>query len=219
MMLQSDTLRKQRLTEKWCDTPFTWNWVDTRFLHPDKFDPAKEIHRMEAKEIYEKLVELSPETKSVVISGGEPMLQQDRLMGFLKLLKWKGYWIEVETNGTVVPKGGFISLVDQFNCSPKLSNSGSDNRPEMREREAALREFGPYDKTNFKFVVSREEDVSEILELVGRYEMKEVYLMPEGRTREELEAHKEVVLGLCQRYGFHFTQRQHILLWGNKRGV
>lgn len=172
---------------------------------------------MEADEILRHLFEKSRTVRSVVVSGGEPMLQHNQLIELLQLLKQNNYWIEVETNGTIGPTNEFFSLIDQVNCSPKLANSGNSLR--QRERLNALQTLSASSKTNFKFVVSSQDDIKEILDLVERYRLQNVYLMPEGKTKEEQLAHQELVLELCAKYNFHFSPRLHILEFGNKRGV
>ena len=106
----------------WCDTPYTWNWQGTDFEHPEKFDREKEIHDMSVDEIKTQLDQIGKDVKALVISGGEPMLQQNKLVPLLHLLKNDGYWVEIETNGTRAPSDEFLSLIDQINCSPKLTN-------------------------------------------------------------------------------------------------
>jgi len=203
----------------WCDTPYTWNWIGTKFVHPEKFDPRKEVHGMSAEEVFAKLVELSPTTKSVVISGGEPLLQQNALVSLVTILRQNGYWVEVETNGTQVPKGGFIALVNQFNCSPKLANSGPDNPLAKREIPLALQTLAGLPITTFKFVITSDEDLREVTALTQKYSMRNVFLMPEGRTKEEQLRNQDGVRKLCQDYGFNFSPRLHVLEFGNKRGV
>src|SRR5271170_594917 len=66
----------------WCDTPYTWNWVGTKFVHPEKYDPMKEISFMDTNEVKVELDKLN--TKAVVISGGEPMLQQKPLLPLIR---------------------------------------------------------------------------------------------------------------------------------------
>src|SRR5271165_2058052 len=131
----------------WCDTPYTWNWIGTKFIHPEKFDPKKETTMLTPIEIFDQVKNLSPETKAIILSGGEPMLQQKNLIPLLTLLKNNGYWIEVETNGTIEPKDDFITLIDQFNCSPKLTNSGPDNPLKKREKADALTKISSLDKS------------------------------------------------------------------------
>jgi 7-carboxy-7-deazaguanine synthase len=203
----------------WCDTPFTWNWIGTKFVHPDKFDPRKESHKMDAHEVLAKLQEFSPKIHSVVISGGEPMLQQTALVELCTLLKFFHYWIEIETNGTKAPTAQLISVIDQFNCSPKLSNSGPDNPLKKREVPLALSALAALPITTFKFVITSDIDLEEVTTLIQKYDMKNVYLMPEGRTREEQVARQDKVRKMCERLGFHFSPRLHILEFGNKRGV
>jgi len=201
----------------WCDTPYTWNWIGTNFKHPDKHDPKKEVRIMDYDEILRHLFLKSRTVQAVVLSGGEPMVQQGRLIGLLQLLKRHSYWIEVETNGTIAPTNKFLSLVDQINCSPKLSNS--DNSQAQRERPHALQTLAQSSKTNFKFVVATPVDIEEILGLVNKYQFRDVYLMPQGRTKNEICSSQDLVQSLCTQHGFHFTSRLHILEHGNKRGV
>lgn len=201
----------------WCDTPYTWNWIGTKFKHTEKFDKKKEVHKYSVDAVRKKLNDLR--VHRVVISGGEPFLQQSTLIPLLKKLKSDCYDIEVETNGTVRPMVEFLDLVDQINCSPKTNNSGEDNRSSMRERPATLKLLSASPKVNFKFVVSSKDDMSEILSLVEKYDMTEVYLMPKGNTRKEQLSRQSLVLDLCREYDFKFSPRLHVLEFNNQRGV
>ncbi len=201
----------------WCDTPYTWNWLGTPFSNPKKFDREKEVHEMTVGEIATRLVQLCSSVKSVVISGGEPMLQQNELVELLKILKKREYWVEVETNGTVFPTNDFLSHVDQINCSPKLATSG--NAFTLRERPDALRALSASTKVNFKFVVAHDDDLHEIESLIKRYEMKNIYLMPEGQSNEALNQNEQLTRIACEKYGYTFTDRLHIRRFGAVRAV
>ena len=200
----------------WCDTPYTWNWKGTPFLHAKKFEKELETHEMFIAEIIDKLQELS-DIKAVVISGGEPLLQQKELTQLISFLKSKGYWVEVETNGTMAPEPEFLRVIDQINCSPKLANS--DNEYKLRRRPIALKALSECGKANFKFVVTCDEDIEEILHLVTTYDMSEVWLMPEGMTKEQLAKHEEMTKVLCEKHGFNYSPRIHITQLGGGRGV
>lgn len=205
-----------------CDTPFTWNWKKTRFVHPDKYDPKDEVHKMKWVDVCEEILSKCEDVKSLVISGGEPLLQQDRLIPLLKQLKSNEWWIEVETNGTIAPTDDFASLVDQFNCSPKTGNSGPDNPYKDRIIPSALEKIVSCgDKATFKFVIQSDEDVVEVMSLIMqvRIQPKSVYLMPEGRTTQEQLDRQERVKLMAQTLGYNFTPRLHILEFGTKRGV
>ncbi len=195
----------------YCDTPETWNMEGTPFVHPEKFDPQKEIHEISCDQIVALLKEKGPNVKNLVISGGEPMLQQGEIISLLNMLKKDDYWVEIETNGTIAPSDWFLELIDQINCSPKTSNSGSDNTLTMMERPSALKKYAASRKTNFKFVVEDRNDLPEIKELINRYGMRNVSLMAKGRTREEQYALAPLVMNMCQENGYNFSPRLQIL--------
>lgn len=198
----------------WCDTPYTWNWKGTKFKHPDKYCKKSEVREMTVDDIVKHLDGCG--TKNVVVSGGEPLMQQKKLGLLFRVLKNKGYWIEVETNGTIAPSEEMFFFVDQFNVSPKLSNSLDPQK--LREKPKALEALSKNKKCNFKFVVSNEQDVTEVLELVSKYKLKQVCLMPLGKTRAELAKSMGLVQEFCRHYGFEFSNRLHILKWGEARG-
>lgn len=213
----------------WCDTPYTWNWTMsdkeialfdplTPVIPLPTFSKECEVHEMTEEEIISKIMEIGPKVVSrIVLSGGEPLIQQKQLIPLLRKLNDLGFSIEVETNGTIMPTDEFLEVVEQINCSPKLANSG--NIFQKRIKAKVLKALSENGKTNFKFVVASKADVAEILTLVNRYNMKEVYLMPEGRTVDELKSHEQLVLEVCLEHNFNFTQREHIVLFGSKRGV
>lgn len=195
------------LSCSWCDSKYTWDWRN--------HDRTKEVHEMDNDVLLEKLKEAT----AVVVSGGEPLLQQRALLTLLGGLKKKNCWIEIETNGTISPAPVLLALVDQINCSPKLSNSGDSF--ERRVKSQALRTLSASPKVYFKFVISSEQDVKEVMGYVEMFGIKphHVYLMPLGKTREELQMTTSLTRELAHRYSFVFSSRLHIELWGQKRGV
>ncbi len=203
----------------WCDTPYTWNWIGSDWEHPDKYDPEKEIHEFEPEEVVDELYRLGKNEppKHLVISGGEPFIQQKQLTPLIIELKKLGWFVEVETNGTAPVREDFYELIDQFNCSPKLANSGDPLK--LRIRERTLAKLAKLEKFNFKFVVADDSDIPEILDLHKRFKFREVLLMPLCQTREELEMRGPVVEKLCKEHGFIYTSRLSIELSGTKRGV
>ena len=46
-----------------------------------------------------------------------------------------------------------------------------------------------------------------------------VWLMPEGLVEEELNKRRRWLMELCQNYGYNFSDRLHIIAYGDKRGV
>lgn len=203
----------------YCDTPYTWNWTGTKFLHPDKYDRRSESHRMSLEEVVAAIIKLGDSVKGLVISGGEPMLQMTSLEKVIQSLKELGWWVEIETNGTISPSDNFLEVVDQINCSPKLSSSGEDNPEVRRIKDKALITLASSSKVNFKFVVTSRQDMQEIVSLAARYNFQNIILMPEGRTKEEQLIRSEQVRLLAEEFGYSFSPRLHILQWNTKRGV
>lgn len=199
----------------WCDTPHTWNWTDTKFAHLDKYVKEDEVHEMSCDEVFVRLIRTR--MQSLVISGGEPFLQQRQLLPLVQLLHTHSWWVEVETNGTVLPRADFISSVSQVNCSPKLANSLDTSK--LRIRPATLRALSAIDKVNFKFVIETSTDLKEVFELIEEYKFREVRLMPECRTREEMRDKEEWLRAICKEHNFIYCTRLSIEMSGTKRGV
>jgi organic radical activating enzyme len=154
----------------------------------------------------------------VIITGGEPLLQQDLLADLATQLTADGYRLEVETNGTILPTPALATAVAQWNVSPKLTSSG--NSAAKREVVEALDWFGRQDNAFFKFVVVDPTDIDDVCDLVRRYGIPpaRVLLMPEGRDTSTLAARSTWVADACQVHGFRFSPRLHVLLWGDTRG-
>ena len=207
----------------WCDTDYTWNWEGTRFAHVKDVEPGYKKYKidevvaeMSVEEIIRQ-IRLYPCT-NVVLTGGEPMMQQE---GLCELMQGLGedYFFEVETNGTILPNASFDHLIHQYNVSPKLANSG--NSQKLREKNEVFQFFSRSSKAHFKFVLASQSDLQEILDLIDRYKItpEKVYLMPEGTSAGQLNDRQQWLVEICKEHGFYFTSRLHILIYGNKRGV
>lgn len=206
----------------WCDTPQTWAFTEARAAKHDEgqvYDKATEQTYIEVGEAVRN-IDGYP-MKRLVVTGGEPMMQQGAIVELIKGLReeTEDYWVEIETNGTIAPTEEMLELVNQFNVSAKLENSG--NPEKVRRKDKALEAFAATEKADFKFVVFGENDLPEILELVEKYDIPHdrVFLMPEGRTPEEVKQHQEELVELAKRENFNVTTRLHVLIWGKKRNV
>ncbi len=210
---------------KFCDTPYTWNWAGTDFKHDTKvWEDAKyffanEMTMYTPTNLKDKVCELAGTAiNTVVLTGGEPMLyhKTDAFIHFLLLLKRHKFRIEVETNGTILPIGAVSTLIDQFNVSIKLSNSGVPKKRCIREK--AITFFVNSSKTMFKFVIENKTDIKEVKALQKRFSIPsgKILLMPEGRTEEEIKNHAKTVVDMCMHNGYIFCNRLHIWLWGGE---
>jgi organic radical activating enzyme len=151
----------------------------------------------------------------VVVTGGEPLLQQRQLSPVLTELKRWGRRIEVETAGTIAP-AMTDGLVDQWNVSPKLANSG--NPLARRYKPEVLRAFQETGRAVFKFVVSEPADLDEVDAIVGECGLTDIWIMPEGTDRTTMERRSAALADHVLKRGWNLTTRLHILLWGDARG-
>lgn len=149
------------------------------------------------------------------------MLQQAALLGLMQHLRQQSadYNFEIETNGTLSPTPDFDAAIDQYNVSPKLENSANPRR--LREKPGPLRFFAASSKANFKFVVAAEKDLEEILSLLEKYAVppEKVWLMPEGNSAAKLAQRRIWLVEICKQYGFRYSDRLHVQIWGGKKGV
>ncbi|APC36005.1 MULTISPECIES: 7-carboxy-7-deazaguanine synthase QueE [Nocardiopsis] len=201
------------LSCRWCDTPYTWDWTG---LGDGKvaYDPKKELRAVPYPQVRDRLVAYG--VPLIVVSGGEPLNQQARLLPLVRDLRDSGHDIEVETNGTVIPEPRLAESV-RFNVSPKLAHSGD---PEDRRIVGpALAALAAVPGTAFKFVCRTEADLDEVGTLVERYGIGPVWVMPEGRTRAALDDSLVRLRDPVMARGWNLTTRLHIMLWGDRRGV
>lgn len=202
----------------WCDTPYTWLFSDKKKHNTAKpFDMKKEILNVEDDEIINQVMAF-PQCGTVIITGGEPLLQQQNLLSLCNRLILQGKRIEVETNGTILPKE-IDQYVTQYNVSPKLENSG--NLKARRDIREVMEFYRDSQKATFKFVVMTEDDLNEVYELLTKYNInnKKVFLMPEGVSEEAIRQKQIWIQQICKDKGFRFSTRLQILLYGSKQGT
>jgi len=196
------------LSCSWCDTKYTWDW--------DNYDPKTEIIELSPQDVCNRIATL--ETTNVVITGGEPLMQQKGLAELTTLLKSKGHTIEVETNGTYIPSSIIANNIDRWNVSPKLVNSGLSKK--LRLVEKSLIWFAEESTAVFKFVINCPSDVEEVKELATTFGLpsERVILMPQGTSKSEIESKTSWIVEHCMDAGYRFSSRLHVLIWGDERG-
>ena len=188
----------------WCDTKYTWDWT--------QYNPRDEIHPMTVEAVRAQLTALP--VRNLVISGGEPMLQQPELSVLTEQLHRAGWWTEIETAGTIAPVSA--ELVNQFTVSPKLASSGNGRE---RYNPAALDALVNTGRAIFKFVVCSLDDFDEIDPLVTRHKMQRVYVMPEGVDASRLNEKTQEFVTAAVARGYWIASRLHIQLYGQRRKI
>lgn len=162
----------------------------------------------------------------LIITGGNPLLQQAALVQFLPLLiravglMFNILPVEVETQGSIKPSVALQSFVWQWNVSPKLTNSGESARKRCR---AQVMEFHSHHRdSHFKFVVSSEADLAEIEnDFVKPFQIdwSRVSLMPMCSTRHDQNQLAQKVVEMCLKVGARFSPRLQLMIWDRATGV
>lgn len=194
----------------WCDTPFTWNW--------DAYDKEQEQTYLDWRTVYERLI--APDVGHIVISGGEPLLQQEALKPLMLELVAHGYTVEFETNGTIPPQDWLADLA-QFSVSPKLPHAQTTAQP---LRPVGMERFAEMawrsDAIRFKWVCATADDVELVKHHTYNFRIPEdaTWVMPLGTDPETLAQSLSQITEPAIEAGFHVTNRLHVYIWGAERG-
>jgi organic radical activating enzyme len=194
-----------------CDTKYTWDW--------ENHDRDSQTIALSNEDVVRRVTEAAqPGCRNIVITGGEPLLQQAHLVDIARELKRLGYRIEIETSGTIEPLADLATHVDQWNVSPKLSNSG--NKLSARLRTGPLTWFAACDRAQFKFVIATKEEVAEVLDISNRFGIARdrITIMPEGTDAETLTSRALWLVECAREAGLRFGTRLHVYIWGAERG-
>jgi len=199
-----------------CD--FNCSWCDTiKIWKEGKLWEAPDLVAYFKKMGWTDLLKLGVH---LVITGGNPLLQEKGIVEFYYALLNEivdAPYIEVETQGSSHPSN---SIVDQYNVSPKLSNSGVPDFKRIKEDVIRFHVNGPL--SCFKFVVRNNDDVEEArYDFILPFQIKrcKIWLMPEASTREELIKVSPEVIELCKTYGYNFSNRLQLMVWNKTIGV
>jgi 7-carboxy-7-deazaguanine synthase len=194
----------------WCDTPYT-SW-------------EPEGRKWSIDEIVKEVGKYS--TRFIVITGGEPFLTPE-IANLTQALKQSGAHVTIETAATI-----FKPVVcDLLSMSPKLANSTPWRKQKgrfVRMHEARRLEFAVMQRfldgydCQFKFVVDRPadfEEVGDILAKLKKVDPSRVLIMAQGTTPGQIRSKARWIVDFCKKYGYGYTPRLHIDLYGNRRGT
>ena len=177
----------------------------------------------------------------LVLTGGEPLLKgfQPGVYDLMTHPDLKTRFVTIETNGTQIfspydyCKDGYMfpdhhrkigvnkNAGMTFSVSPKLSNSGEKWSEAIRPEALASYNAWPHSYLYLKFVVKDEHDVEEVHEAVRVYDharvnIDAIYLMPETGPHGMYDYE---VAQLAMKYGYKFSPRLQINLFGNEWGT
>ena len=203
------------LSCSWCDSAYTWDG--------DRFDLREEITPTSADDIAAKVAALAGHVPIVVLTGGEPLLnQRNPAWGPLlrSLVVDQGRSLHVETNGTIVPNDTTLAWISTFVVSPKLPHAG----PHRGKQNPALADgwtsIARDHDAHMKVVVETVEDIERavVMAEAAGWPLDRVWVMPEGTTEEALAARWPVIASTAAAYGINASHRLHVLAWRDTRG-
>jgi len=183
---------------RWCDSKYTWK------------EKGKVIEELYVPEV----------CKLIVVTGGEPLYYKEEISQFIQ--KHGGcFRFEIETSGAFGPLQKGTNFSVRHIVSPKFKNQAKN----WKLSHKYIKDFAERPDTYFKFVLGTESDKKEIVELIKKYDLvnggipNRIFIMPEGRTNEEIVCKRDLVVDFCKEYGFIYSPRIQVQLWGMKRGV
>ncbi|HRC95909.1 MAG TPA: 7-carboxy-7-deazaguanine synthase QueE [Coprothermobacter proteolyticus] len=213
------SLQELPILQTGCDT---YAAVYPRFKHLTKDyaidDLVDEIVRVNGGKFSENV--------HLVITGGEPLLGwQPKLALVLDRLycDFGLRHVTFETNGTQLLERDIADLPYglkvSFSISAKLACSG-ESKEDRFNKDSIISMMCKGDSW-FKFVVGKEEDITEIkeyLQVCSPVPDPVVYLMPLGGHPTEYQKHEELVFDLALKYNYRFSPRLHVAIKGNGWG-
>ena len=200
-----------------CDSTSQWAWrgEDKEFQYL--------IDQWKEQGIYQDILN---GTIHLIWTGGEPTMKdhQTAIVNFHKYWREKdfiGYtYSEIETNGTLVINDELFRIINQINCSPKLTNSGMTEK--QRIKPEAIKRIMEHKNYQFKFVISTEDDVLELFrDFVEPFNipLKNVICMPGLDSQTDFHERTQFCLEMAKKYKFIGMTRLHISAWDKTLNV
>ena len=219
-----------------CDSSASWS---ARYKHLVEWNTVDVIaNKLTAMAPGGDWISPSGQDTHLVITGGEPMMWQKQFIELFKQPAMKTIKnITFETNTTYSLKGEFNEFIRQlvegritnekvhvtWSCSPKLTISGESWSDAIRPDVARMYYNIPNSHLYFKFVVADDKDFDEVGQAVREYEEAgikcDVFCMAVGATVEGQAKTSQQVAGLCIKYGYKYSPRLHVDLFGNRWGT
>jgi organic radical activating enzyme len=197
-----------------CDSTSQWLWRG----EDKEFDYL--IDRWKEEGVYD---DINRGTVHIIWTGGEPTIKghQEAIVNFnnhwgnviSQGTSWHEFtpFQEIETNGTIVIEDNLFKIIDQINCSPKLSNSGMTEK--QRINPDAIKRIMEHNNYQFKFVISNEEDVKEMFkDFIEPFKipLRNVVCMPGMDSQDQYHERTHFILEMAKKYKFRGLTRLHI---------
>ena len=193
----------------------TWNYYDTS---SELIDDILNVIQSETHGNAEK--------SDIIFTGGEPLIHHtDKVLtDTIEYFTSRGHKVWFETNGTQFIDFNKYDVFKNVSFSMSVKMSASGEKKEKRWKPDVVNEYLRYTNDSyFKFVLSsnsiKEEsnEVFEFLKQVSTFGV--VYCMPLGETSKEVETNAKDVYEFAMKNGFRYSDRLHIRVYNDLRGV
>ncbi len=152
----------------------------------------------------------------LLITGGEPTFKNNLQMTIDLINQIKFPFANVETNGfrlnELINSTKDKAQQVKFIFSPKIFSERM-----FYDNIEIINNVVKDDRVFIKLVIDKKERdsfahrfLNHIIDKYPKLQYR-TYLMPEGKTREEIINNSPIVFDLCERYGVNFSSRQHII--------
>ena len=190
---------------------FSQNWV--------KIDEAQQL--VSILDQYEL-----PKNVDIVLTGGEPLMYADDpiFIAFLEAMVEKGHRVTFETNGSINVDFEQFPVYKEcvFALSVKLENSGESYNKRIKPNTIYALATNSKEAF-FKFSIDANSiDIGldeQLEEILAHAPNTQVYCMPVGGSKAEVERNAEPLIEYCKVKGYTYSDRLHIRIWDEVNGV
>ena len=190
---------------------FSQNWIEID-------EPEQLISILDQYEL--------PKYVDIVLTGGEPLMYADDpiFIAFLEAMITKGHRITFETNGSLAVDFEKFPVYKQcvFALSVKLENSGESYNKRIKPNTIYALATNSKEAF-FKFSIDADSiDIGldeQIEEIIAHAPNTQVYCMPVGGSKAEVERNAEPLIEYCKVKGYTYSDRLHIRIWDEVHGV
>ena len=184
-------------------------------------DTLKKMSTLEEKEFdIELLRSMIYSSNGLIVTGGEPGLYLEELKYlFREVINPPAFHkpVNIETNGYNIREVGEIlqSTISSAKIiySPKLHVPGELQK--MIRVATEILEGEIYPNIYFKIVVDKTPEcisaIKALRSMFSRFTKGLIWLMPQGKTKDEVLANSKEVLKLCRELQVNFSGREHLV--------
>jgi len=181
-------------------------------------------------------IRANPQIRHMFLTGGSPSMHLKLMTDINIICENYGIKTAIETEGSTI----FDEKYDYVVISPKLTTSiptpglyvptldrELTEKDKVRHEkyrwnpEAIKHLLNNNDNVELKFVCNDKSDWFEIQAMQHDLGVpnSQIWLMPMGATEKQLQSRRKWIERLCIDEGYNYTDRLHIIIHGDKRGV